>query len=100
LSYYSLATIFLLAIVVLSFLYKVYLTFSYESMIELQSWGIYVDSYSKNELNVPLTFFYESIVIVLLLTELYITNSITKEHERSRKLKVMTKTYLGCLDFS
>jgi len=89
-----------LAIVVLSFLYKVYLTFSYESMIELQSWGIYVDSYSKNELNVPLTFFYESIVIVLLLTELYITNSITKEHERSRKLKVMTKTYLGCLDFS
>ena len=98
--YYSLATIFLLAIVVISLLYKVYLTIAYESMVELQSWGVYVNKEAKNELNVLLTFCYESIVISLLLVELYITKSISKEHERSRKLKVMTKTYLGCVDFS
>jgi hypothetical protein len=39
-------------------------------------------------------------VISLLAGELYITKSIFKEFERSRKLKVMSKTYLGCYDFS
>lgn len=87
-------------IVVFALLYKIYLTFAYESMIELQSWGVYVNREAKNELNVLLTFFYEIIVISLLLIELYITKIISKEHERSRKLKVIPKTYLGCVDFS
>jgi len=38
--------------------------------------------------------------MTLLLAELYTTKTILKEFERSRKLKMMTKTYLGCLDFS
>ena len=100
LDYYSLATILLLVIVVISLLYKVYLALAYESIVELQSWGVYANQDSKNELNVFFTFCYETIVISLLLAELYITKSIAKEHERSRKLKVMTKTYLGCVDFS
>lgn len=47
-----------------------------------------------------LTFFFETFTLALLLAEFYITKTIQKEHERSRKLKVVTKTYLGCLDFS
>ena len=46
------------------------------------------------------TFAYEIVVLALLVGELYITKTILKEFERSRKLKVTTKTYLGCLDFS
>ena len=42
LSYYILATYLLLAITLLSLLYKLYLTISYEDVQELQSWGIYV----------------------------------------------------------
>ena len=51
-------------------------------------------------MNIFQTFSYEFIVLSFLVAELYVTKTILKEFERSRKLKVMTKTYLGCLDFS
>lgn len=41
LNYYVLATYLLLAITVLSLIYKLYLTIAYENMNELQSWGVY-----------------------------------------------------------
>jgi hypothetical protein len=76
LDYYILASFLLLAIVVFCMLYKVYLTIASESIVDLQSWGVYADQNSANQLNVFLTFFYETLAIALLLAEFYITKTI------------------------
>ena len=76
LDYYILASFLLLAIVVSCLLYKVYLTVAYENIVDLRSWGVYADQDSTNELNVFLTFFYETLAIALLLAELYTTKTI------------------------